>query len=201
MKSLKLVRGAVVALAALGVAFPQWTVVTAGPKSTAKPIVRTVAANTILDIGLTQGGTFQGRVVDQTGTAIEGAQVVIRQGKAEVARTITDKQGSFVATNLKGGVYTIASGATEGTYRVWSENTAPPSASGQVLIVTGQNGARGQVGAVRGQGTGGGGLLTFVGVGAAVAGGVTLGYYTGNAAGTPGATNGQTGQNNLPVSP
>ena len=200
MKSLKFVRGAVIALAALGVAFPQWTVVMAGPKSTAKPIVRTVAANTILDIGLTQGGTFQGRVVDQTGTAIEGAQVVIRQGKAEVARTITDKQGSFVATNLKGGVYTIASGATEGTYRAWTENTAPPSASGQVLIVTGQNGTRGQVGAVRGQGAGGD-LLTLVGVGAAVAGGVALGYYTGNAAGTPGATNGQTGQNNLPVSP
>ena len=146
MKSLKFIRGAVVALAALGVVFPQLTAVAAGPKSAAKPIIRTVAANSVLDIGLTQGGTFTGRVVDQTGAALEGAEVVVKQGKTEVSRTITDKQGTFVATNLKGGVYTVASGATEGTYRAWAEKTAPPSAKGHALLVLGQNGARGQSG-------------------------------------------------------
>jgi carboxypeptidase family protein len=146
MKSLKLVRGAMVALAALGVAFPQLPAIAAGSKTAAKPIVKTVAPNTVLDIGLTQGGTFAGRVVDHTGAGMEGAEVVIKQGKAEVSRTITDKQGSFVASNLKGGVYTVASGATEGTYRAWSEKTAPPSAKGQALLVLGQNGARGQGG-------------------------------------------------------
>ncbi len=148
MKSLKFIRGAVVALAALGVVCPQLTAVAAGPKAAAKPIVRTVAANSVLDIGLTQGGTFTGRVVDQTGAALEGAEVVVKQGKTEVTRTITDKQGTFVATNMKGGVYTIASGATEGTYRVWSEQTAPPSAKDQALLVLGQNGARGQAGSM-----------------------------------------------------
>ena len=162
MKSLKFVRGAVVALAALGVVFPQLPAIAAGPQTAAKPIIRTVAANTVLDIGLTQGGTFTGRVVDQTGAALEGAEVVVKQGKTEVTRTITDKQGTFVATNLKGGVYTVASGATEGTYRVWAEKTAPPSASEQVLIVKGQNGARGQVGAIRGQ-DGSGGILLLGG--------------------------------------
>lgn len=146
MRSLKLVRGAVVALAALGVVCPQLPVMAAGPKTTSKPVVRTVAANTVFDIGLTKGGAFTGRIVDHTGAPMEGAEVVVKQGKTEVTRTITDKQGTFVASNLKGGVYTIASGATEGTYRVWSENTAPPSAKGQALLVLGQNGARGQEG-------------------------------------------------------
>ena len=203
MKSLKFIRGAVVALAALGVVFPQLGVA-AEPKTAAKPVVRTVAANSVLDIGLTQGGTFTGRVVDQTGAALEGAEVVVKQGKTEVTRTITDKQGSFVAKNLKGGVYTIASGATEGTYRVWAEKTAPPSAQDQVLIVMGQNGVRGQVGAVRGQD--GGGLLTYVIVGTAIVGAGAGGYYAGYAAGTPSAPSqvNQTNllnQTNLPVSP
>jgi hypothetical protein len=145
MKSLKFVRGALVALAALGVVFPQLPAIAAGTK-TAKPTIRTVSAQTVLDIGLKQGGTFTGRVVDHTGAALEGAEVVIKQGKTEVARTVTNKQGTFVATNMKGGVYTVASGATEGAYRVWTEKTAPPSAGEQVLIVAGQNGARGQIG-------------------------------------------------------
>ena len=146
MKNLKFIRGAVVALAALGVVFPQFPAMAAGPKTATKPVVRTVAANTVFDIGLTKDGAFIGRVVDHTGAAMEGAEVVVKQGKTEVARTITDKQGTFVASNMKGGVYTVASGATEGTYRVWTENATPPSAKGQALLVLGQNGARGQEG-------------------------------------------------------
>ena len=157
MIRLKFIRVAFVALAAVGVTFPQLSAVAAGPKTVAKPLVRTVAANSVLDIGLTQGGTFVGRVVDQTGVAVEGAEVVIKQGQTEVTRTITDKQGSFAATNLKGGLYTVVSGSTEGTYRVWSEKTAPPSANQQALIVVGQNGARGQIGSM-----GPGGLLLIV---------------------------------------
>lgn len=148
MKSLKFIRGAIVALAAVGVVFPQLPAIAAGPRSA--PPVKMLAAGTILDVGLAQGGTFTGRVVDHTGAAMEGAQVVIKQGKTEVTRTVTDKQGTFVASNLKGGVYTVASGATEGVYRVWSESTAPPSAKGQALLVLGQNGARGQSGLFNG---------------------------------------------------
>ena len=199
MNRLKFVRGAVAALVALGLVFPQFSVIAAGPKTDAKPTVRTVAANSVLDIGLTQGGTFTGRVVDQTGTGLEGAEVVITQGKTEVTRTVTDKQGTFFATNLKGGVFTVASGKTVGTYRLWSEKTAPPSAHEQVLIVKGQNGVRGQVGATRGEV--GGGARTTVIVGALIVGAAVGGYYIGEAAGSPpsGAPLGNTSI--LPVSP
>ncbi|MBC8116239.1 MAG: carboxypeptidase regulatory-like domain-containing protein [Candidatus Saccharimonas sp.] len=167
-----------VALAAVGVVCPQLQAVAAGPKSA----VRTVAANSVLDIGLTQGGTFTGRVVDHTGAALEGATVVVKQGKTEVTRTITDKQGSFVATNLKGGVYTVASGATEGTYRVWTEKTAPPSANGQALLVLGQNNTRGQCGCACYDGTT---VLLAAGVG--LAAGIGIGYAIGWGAGSPGS--------------
>ncbi len=179
MRVLKFVQGALVALAAVGVVCPQLPVLAASQTT-----VKTVAANTILDIGLAQGGTLTGRVVDQSGVALEGAEVVVKQGKTEVTRTITDKQGTFVAKDLKGGLYTVASGATEGTYRTWSEKTAPPSASEQALLVVGKNGARGQVGAIRGQddGPGVGGIIL---VGALITGAVVGAYYIGHAAGTP----------------
>ena len=108
---------------------------------------------------------------------------MIKQGKTEVTRTITDKEGSFAAKNLKGGVYTVASGSTEGTYRTWSEKTAPPSANDQALLVVGKNGARGQVGAVRGPLLEGGGEILLIG--GLIAGGIGLGYALGHAAGTP----------------
>ena len=152
MKVMKFVQGAMVALAAVGVVCPQLPVLAAGQKTAAK----SVAANTVFDIGLAQGGTFTGRVVDHTGAAVEGAEVVVKQGKTEVSRTITDKQGSFVAKNMKSGVYTVASGSTEGTYRTWSEKTAPPSSREQALLVMGQNGVRGQSGCCD---CGGGGML------------------------------------------
>ena len=165
MKAMQFVRGAMVALATVGVVCPQLPVLAAGQKMA----VKTVAANTVLDIGLAQGGTLTGRVVDQSGVALEGAEVVVKQGKTEVTRTITDKQGTFVAKDLKGGVYTVASGSTEGTYRTWSEKTAPPSAHDQALLVVGKNGARGQVGAVRGMDGGEITLLPLLTLGVAAA--------------------------------
>lgn len=177
MRVLKFVQGALVALAAVGVVCPQLPVLAASQTT-----VKTVAANTILDIGLAQGGTLTGRVVDQSGVALEGAEVVVKQGKTEVTRTITDKQGTFVAKDLKGGLYTVASGATEGTYRTWSEKTAPPSASEQALLVVGKNGARGQSGACCNDGPGIGSIIL---AGALITGAVVGAYYIGHAAGTP----------------
>jgi hypothetical protein len=118
----------------------------------ARAQVKTVDAK-IFDIAMTDGGTFRGRVVDHTGASMEGAAVTIKQNNKEVARSITDKNGTFAVGNLKTGVYTVSSGATEGTYRLWNEKAAPPSAKEQSLLVLGQNGARGNFGYTDGLGT------------------------------------------------
>jgi Carboxypeptidase regulatory-like domain len=167
MKCFKLIRGAAVALATLGIVLPNAPAMAAGQNSTARPSVRMVDAK-VFDIALSKDGTLAGRVVDHTGVALEGAQVTVKQRNKEVATSITDKSGSFAVGNLKSGVYTVSSGATSGTYRTWTEKSAPPSAKPQALLVTGQNGARGQFGCCDPCCDGGG--LILLATGAAILG-------------------------------
>ena len=164
-KGLAFLKSAVVALAMVGILFPQ-TQILADQKLPAKPTVKVVAANSVLDIRLDKNGTFTGRTVNQAGTPLEGVSVVLKQGKTEVAHSVTDKNGQFVAQNLKSGVYEVKSGSTEGSYRLWSEQAAPPTAKPYGLLVIGQNGERGQVGSYDDFG----GMLLVAGIAAAALG-------------------------------
>lgn len=146
-KGLFLLKHSMVALAAAGVVFnppPSF----AGPKTQTQPVVKTLPATTILDIRLEKSGTFVGRVVDHAGTPAVGATVVVRQGRNEVGQAVTDQYGEFEIANMKGGVYQVRSGATEGLYRFWTEQTAPPTARPHGLLVLGENGARGKFGSM-----------------------------------------------------
>ncbi len=149
MKSMNLVKGAAVALATLGLMLPAPQVQAAS----SQPMKVRVVDASVLDIGM-QDGVFAGRVVDHTGTVAKNAEVVVRQGSKEVARATTDESGRFAVEGLRGGVYEVASGKTVGNYRVWDAEMAPPSANEQALLVLGENGTRGQFGAL-----GGGGIL------------------------------------------
>lgn len=146
MKNFSLVQGAAVALATLGLMIPAPSLQAA--QGSQKVAVQSTNAS-ILDIGLEQG-VFAGRVVDHTGTPAKNAEVVVRQGSHEVAKTTTDANGRFAVKGLRGGVYEIASGKTVGTYRVWQSEVAPPAAKEQALLVLGENGTRGQFGAMGG---------------------------------------------------
>ncbi len=141
MPVLKLVRGVAVVLATLGVVAPIPVVQAADSSQKAS---RTAVATIAADVSQSANGLFAGRVVDHTGSVVENADVVVRQGGKEVARSQTDKEGMFSVENLKPGTYQVNSGTTEGCFRVWSEKTAPPSARKNALIVLGHNGARGQ---------------------------------------------------------
>lgn len=143
MNGFRFVKGVAVSLATLGMVFPQVSVLADG-----RAVAKASQTAGAPDIALTAGGLLSGRVVDHTGKVIEGASVVIRQGKAEVSKTVTNKEGVYSFKNLKGGIYQVASGNTEGTFRVWAERTAPPVAKEHALLVMGENGARGQFGAV-----------------------------------------------------
>ena len=82
MNGFRFVKGAAVSLATLGMVFPQVTVLADGP---AVPVKKASQTAVTPDVALTTGGTLSGRVVDHTGKVIEGAQVVVRQGKTEVS--------------------------------------------------------------------------------------------------------------------
>lgn len=159
-KGLTFLKGALVALAMVGVVFPQ-TQLMAGEQKVQAKNVKVLAANSVLDVSLGKDGTFSGRTVDHNGNAVEGAKVVLKQGKTEVGSTTTDKNGNFSVKSLKTGVYQVSSGNTEGSYRLWSEKSAPPSAKTHGLLVMGENGARGQIGATDGSG------IIMVAIGAA----------------------------------
>jgi hypothetical protein len=133
---MKWIRGAAVALATLGMTIPNAPAIAAGP--TAKgPSVKVVNTR-VFDISLSNGGTFKGRVVDHTGSPLEGAEVSVKQNNKVVGRAVSDKSGTFAVANLKAGIYTMSSGNTEGQFRTWSENTAPPTAKDQGLLVMGE---------------------------------------------------------------
>ncbi len=146
MTGFRFVKGAAVSLATLSMVFPQVRLLADGPQAPAHTAAKVLQVATVPQIVLTTGGTLSGRVVDHTGKALEGAQVTVRQDKTEIGKTVTNKDGLYSFKNLKGGVYQVASGNTEGVFRVWAEKTAPPAAKEHALLVMGENGARGQFG-------------------------------------------------------
>lgn len=142
MKAYRLVQGAAAALAALGLLLVPAPVTAQDGRAAVKSEVK-LAADVVL-----QNGAFEGRVVDYQGTPLANHEVVVREGKKEIARVATNEKGIFSVKDIKPGLYVATSGNTDGNFRVWNEKTAPPSAKGHALLVMGQNGARGQFGAV-----------------------------------------------------
>ena len=149
---MKLFKGVVVSLACWGAVCPQAGLMAADAAQ--KPAAKAPAAPQVIDVALSTGGTFTGQVVDSQGRGLDGAAVVVRQADREVAKTVSNKEGYFSVTNLKGGTYQVAAGQSQGVYRFWAPNTAPPSAKAKVLMVSGKAATRGQIG-----GGGGTGLL------------------------------------------
>ena len=148
MLKVSLWRASVAALTTVGLLLSAPHIQAASQQPAQKLTVQHTDAK-VLDIGL-KDGALKGRVVDHSGAPAGNTTVVVRQGDKEVAKTTTDAQGQFTVAGLKGGVYEVASGKTVGAYRVWQESAAPPAAKEQALLVLGQNGERGQFGAIGG---------------------------------------------------
>lgn len=94
------------------------------------------------DVILTNG-TITGQYLTSSGTAVEGAQVSVRQGGQEVARTATNAHGVFAVSGLSSGVYEIATPSGVEIVRAWDANVAPPSAN-QFATIVASDAVRGQ---------------------------------------------------------
>ena len=134
MKSLRSIRSALVALAAVGMLTPH--TVLAAP----------VGAPEIADVQLRDGGVLVGQFVDAQGAPVQGMPVSLRQNDREVANTLTDASGYYTVSNLQGGIYQVASPNGSAAYRLWSPGTAPPAAQQGALLVVGDEVVRGQYG-------------------------------------------------------
>jgi hypothetical protein len=129
------------AVAALGMVVPQTAVYAGQPVVRAQSGAETAA---VLDIALANGGELRGQVVNPQGLPVADSAVSVQSMGVEVATAKTDADGQFVVHGLRGGSYSIQVGADGGVYRVWAPQTAPQGANQRVLIVSGQQAARGQ---------------------------------------------------------
>lgn len=96
------------------------------------------------DVALAADGMLTGQVVDASGRPRSGVIVELRQAGGELVETVSDRQGRFVVSNLRGGVYEMRTQETQTACRLWAPGTAPPAATAGVLIVEGTQTARGQ---------------------------------------------------------
>ena len=134
MKYSKVLKGLAVVLATVGLVLPlPVSALAAGPQ----PVRR--------DVALGPGGLFRGQLVDRQGSGLSGATVTVSRRGREVASGITDDDGNFAITKLRGGVYQVQTGQVTGIYRLWASRSAPPSAQQSVLLVTDPFVARGQI--------------------------------------------------------
>lgn len=98
----------------------------------------------VTDVALQEGGVLRGQLVTSTGLPEKSARVVLLQNQELIAAAETSPEGHFAVSGLRPGVYQIETDRGGGAYRLWAPQTAPPSANQGVLLVTGDEVARGQ---------------------------------------------------------
>lgn len=123
----------------------------------------------IQDVALSAKGVLKGNVVDHQGRPMADQDVVVKQGRREIARAKTDAKGQFEVAGLQGGVYDVTSDKGTRTYRVWTSETAPKKAREQALVVGGNRVARAQFEGLGGLGSAG--TLGAVGAVSGIVGG------------------------------
>ena len=152
------------ALACTGMVAPQISL--AAQPAPQAPVVQVA----VTDVVLHEGNMLAGQLVNAAGAPLANAPVTVSQGTRVIAATHTTNDGVFAVRDLKGGVYTVDAAGTQGVYRVWTANMAPPTAKPAILMVQG-NATRGQfVGGILGLST----TTTAIVGGGIVAGGVVI---------------------------
>ncbi len=107
---------------------------------------RSTTESKAADIFLDAQGQFHGQVVDQHGTPLDGATIVVWQHQQELKRASSDKTGRFQVAGLRTGVYTLELAGNQFPVRVWNAEVAPPHAKPAATLVFGDPAVRGQLG-------------------------------------------------------
>ncbi len=135
MKNATLLQCVAVSLAVVGMCLPQMAMA-----------AQSQSDQVITDIQLREGGVLVGQVVSPENVGLVGTPVSLASGQQAIAQGRTNGSGYFAFSGLQSGVYQVATTDGSGTYRVWAEGTAPPSAQPGALLVTGSDTVRGQHG-------------------------------------------------------
>jgi hypothetical protein len=136
-------KGAVAGLACWGMMVPQTNLLAAEPVKQNTNVK--VTAN-IADVTLHKGGIAAGQVVDSQGNTVANLPVSIRHEGKTIVVVKTRKDGTWVAKGLRGGLHQVAVGRDQQVIRLWSPNTAPPTARKLSTLVVSGKVIRGQDG-------------------------------------------------------
>ncbi len=98
------------------------------------------------DVSLANGGVLKGQIITSSGQTRAKVPVILGQRGKELAKATTNANGEFAFKGVPSGVYHVSAGTQGGMYRVWSEQTAPPTAKTGVMIVNNEEVVRGQLG-------------------------------------------------------
>ncbi len=128
-------------LAAIGLVVPQVRIASAAD---VQPTAGQQMA--VVDVSLTQDNLLQGQLVDSAGAPKAKAQMTLASGGEVVTRGVTNEKGFFALQVDKGGVYALSDGQTSALVRAWTSQAAPPSANTGVLMVSGQDVSRANLG-------------------------------------------------------
>ena len=112
----------------------------------ASVVAQAAESSHMIDVALGPNGSLAGQLVDDAGNGVSGMTIEITGAgdQAPVARTVTDNSGRFRLAGLHGGVYKVASADAEQLTRLWANNTAPPAAGAEMLMVAGSSTVRSQ---------------------------------------------------------
>lgn len=98
----------------------------------------------VADVALGHGGLLIGQVLSTEGRPLADTPVAVLYEGREIATAVSDANGRFAVSGLRGGSYSIVAGDTPGAFRLWAAGTAPPAAGSLAMVVVGNRVVRGQ---------------------------------------------------------
>ncbi|MCA9166305.1 MAG: hypothetical protein KDB23_01495 [Planctomycetales bacterium] len=91
----------------------------------------------VTDIAISEQGRLPGRLLNELGQPVAGAELTLwKQGKL-TSRCTTDKTGRFEFQVAKGGVHQLSTPHNVQVLRLWQVAAAPPVAKRDLLVVDG----------------------------------------------------------------
>ncbi len=88
-----------------------------------------------VDVVLDIGNHISGRVVTSLNQPIVDVELIVTQGRQEVARVFTNEFGVFQVRLPRGGVYVFATARSMSVVRTWTATAAPPTAVETITLI------------------------------------------------------------------
>ncbi len=145
MRVSRIVKAWAVTLASVNLILPLHQVQAAGQE--AVPPRRPTTSNSRVvthDVALDGARQLHGQLVDRQGNPLANRIVWAAQANAAPLQTVTDEQGRFAVPGVRGGICQLQSGGSVTLCRCWANNTAPPAAVQELLVVSDGQTQRGQ---------------------------------------------------------